>query len=150
MPDPPETDSIQEKAPITVLLADDNPLLRQSVRMALTAEHGFQVIAEAASGEEALRQILALLPDVAILDIDMPGRDGLAVVRELNRVSSPVGIVILTLHTGMDLFREALEMGIRGYVLKGSAVSDIAEGVRRVAAGGTYFRPEMQELQRPT
>ncbi len=127
-------------------MADDHPLLRHGLRIALRAEPGLQVVAEAADGEEALQQILSLLPDVAVLDIDMPGRDGFAVVRELKRLSSPVDVIILTLHTGMDLLLEALEMGIRGYVLKSSAVTDIAEGVRRVAGGDTYFSPEVYRM----
>jgi DNA-binding NarL/FixJ family response regulator len=140
------TDSIQSEAPITVLVADDHPLVRQGLRMALTADPGLQVVAEVANGEEALQQILALSPDVAVLDIDMPGRSGFAVVRELNRLSSRVGVIILTLHTGMDLLLEALEMGIRGYVFKSSAVTDIADGVRRVAGGDTYFSPEVHRM----
>jgi DNA-binding NarL/FixJ family response regulator len=127
-------------------VADDHPLLRYGLRIALTAEPGLQVVAEAADGEEALQQILSRLPDVAVLDIDMPRRDGFAVVRELNRFSSPVGVIILTLHTGMDLLLEALEMGIRAYVLKSSAVTDIAEGVRRVAGGDTYFSPGVHRM----
>jgi DNA-binding NarL/FixJ family response regulator len=99
-----------------------------------------------ADGEEVLRQILCLSPDVAILDIDMPGRSGLAIVRELNRLNSPVRIIILTLHTGMDLLLEALEIGIRGYVLKSSAATNIAEGARRVAGGDTYFSPEVHRM----
>jgi DNA-binding NarL/FixJ family response regulator len=140
------TDSIQGEAPITVLVADDHPLLRQGLRLALTADPGLQIVAEVANGEEALQQILSLSPDVAVLDIDMPGRSGFAVVRELNRLSSRVGVIILTLHTGMDLLLEALEIGIRGYVLKSSAVTDIADGVRRVAGGDTYFSPEVHRM----
>lgn len=136
----------QREGPITILLADDHPLLRQGLRMALTAEPGLQVIAEAANGEEALERILLLSPDVAILDIDMPRRDGFSVVRELNRQRSRAGLIILTLHTGMDLLEEALEIGIRGYVLKSSAATDIAEGVRRVAGGETYFSPEVHAM----
>lgn len=114
--------------------------------MALTAEPGLQIIAEAANGEEALQRILSLAPDVAVVDIDMPGRDGFAVVRELNRLGSRTGAIILTLHTGMDLLEEALEIGVRGYVLKSSAVTEIAEGVRRVADGDTYFSPEVHAM----
>jgi DNA-binding NarL/FixJ family response regulator len=139
-------DSIQGEAPITILVADDHPLLRQGLRMALTADPGLQVVAEVADGEVALRQILCLSPEVAILDIDMPGRSGLAVMRELNRLRSRVGVIILTLHTGMDLLLEALEMGVRGYVLKSSAVMDIVDGVRRVAGGDTYFSPEVHRM----
>jgi DNA-binding NarL/FixJ family response regulator len=88
------------------------------LRMVLTPDPGLHVIAEAATGEEALQQIVSLSPDVAILDIDMPGRSGLAVVRELSRLNASVRIIILTLRKGMDPLLEALAIGIRGYVLK--------------------------------
>lgn len=127
-------------------MADDHPLLRQGLRIALTSEAGLQVIAEAANGEDALEQILSLSPDVAILDIDMPRRDGFSVVRELNRLGCRTGFIILTLHSGIDLLEEALEIGIRGYILKSSAATDIADGVRRVASGDTYFSPEVHTM----
>jgi DNA-binding NarL/FixJ family response regulator len=141
-------DSIETQAPITILVADDHPLLRQGLRMSLSAEPGLQVVAEAADGEEALQKILNGKPDVAILDVDMPSRDGFSIVRELNRLRSSAGIIILTLHTGFDLLQEALELGVRGYVLKISAATDIAEGVRSVAAGDSYFSPEVRQLLR--
>jgi DNA-binding NarL/FixJ family response regulator len=137
-----------ERSPITVLVADDHPLFRQGLRIAIAAEPGLEVIAEAANGEEALQQIVSFSPDVAILDIDMPRQDGFAVVRELNRQGSTVGIIFLTLHTGMDLLSEALEVGVRGYVLKSSAATDIAEGIRRVASGDSYFSDEVQQMLR--
>jgi DNA-binding NarL/FixJ family response regulator len=140
--------SFERGSPITVLVADDHPLLRQGLRMAITAEPGLEVIAEAGNGEEALQQIVSLSPDVAILDIDMPRQDGFAVVRELNRQGCTVGIIFLTLHTGMDLLSEALEIGVRGYVLKSSAATDIAEGIRRVASGDSYFSDEVQQMLR--
>lgn len=123
---------------ITILIADDHPLIRQGIRMALAVEEDLAVVGEAADGEEALQSIAFLKPDVVILDLDMPKRDGLAVVRELKRLGSPVGIVILTLHTGADLLYEAIDLGIRGYIVKSSAVTDVAEGVRRVAGGGSF------------
>jgi DNA-binding NarL/FixJ family response regulator len=140
------TDSVETQLPITILVADDHPLLRQGLRMTLSAAPGLQVIAEASDGEEALQKILSSNPHVAILDMDMPTRDGFSIVRELNRLRSKVGIIILTLHTGVDLLQEALEIGVRGYVLKISAATDIAEGVRRVAAGDSYLSPEVQQM----
>ncbi len=139
-------DSVETPLPITILVADDHPLLRQGLRMTLSAAPGLQVIAEAADGEEALQKILSSNPNVAILDMDMPSRDGFAIVRELNRLRSTVGIIILTLHTGVDLLHEALEIGVRGYVLKISAATDIAEGVRRVVAGDSYLSPEVHQM----
>jgi len=139
-------ETVQRQAPITVLVADDHPLLRQGLRTAITADAGLEVIAEAANGEEALRQVVSLSPDVAILDIDMPVLDGFAIVRELNRLRSTVGVIFITLHTGVDLLEEALALGVRGYVLKSSAAADIAEGIRRVSGGDTYFSAEVQHM----
>ena len=131
--------------PITILIADDHPLIRQGIRMALSVETDLAVVGEASDGEEALRSIAFLKPDVVILDLDMPKRDGLTVVRELKRLHSPVGIVILTLHTGADLLYKAIDLGIRGYIIKSSAVTDVAEGVRRVAGGGSYVSETVRQ-----
>jgi DNA-binding NarL/FixJ family response regulator len=132
--------------PITILIADDHPLLRQGLRMALSAETNIHVIAEAADGEEALRLIAAHSPAIVILDMDMPLHDGFSVVRELNRLGSSTGVIILTLHTGADLLHEALDLGVRGYILKSSAVTEIAEGIRRVAGGGSYLSEAAQQM----
>ncbi len=132
------------KSQITLLIADDHPLMRQGIRMALAAEEDMQVVGEAADGEEVLHSIASLRPDLVILDLDMPKRDGLSVVRELNRLNSPVGVMILTLHTGADLLYAALDLGVRGYIFKGSAVSDVAEGARRVSGGGSYLSEAVQ------
>ena len=130
---------------ITILVVDDHPLMRQGIHMALAAEEDLQVVGEAADGEAALEQIASLRPAIVILDLDLPGRDGLSVVRELNRLHSHVGIVILTLHTGADLLFEALDLGVCGYVLKSSAVSDVAEAARRVAGDGSYLSETVQK-----
>ena len=131
--------------PITILIADDHPLMRQGIRMAFAAESDMQVIGEASNGVEALQCVAFLNPDVLILDLDMPKRDGLSVVRELNRLNSPVGVIILTLHTGADLLFQALELGVRGYIFKGSAASDVAEGACRVSGGGSYLSQAVQQ-----
>lgn len=137
--------SASTEPPITILIADDHPLMRQGIRMALAAEKDLSVIGEAADGEEALQCIAFLNPDLVVLDLDMPRRDGLSVVRELNRLHSPVGVIILTLHTGVDLLYESLDLGIRGYILKSSAAIDVAEGARRVAGGGSYLSEAVQQ-----
>ena len=136
--------STTERA-VTILIVDDHPLMRQGIRMALDAEVDLDVIGEAADGEEALKSIALLNPQVVVLDLDLPGRDGLAVVRELNRLHSAVDVIILTLHTGADLLFEALDLGVRGYIFKSSAVSDVADAVRRVAGGGSYLSHAVQQ-----
>ncbi len=128
--------------PITVLIADDHPLMRQGIRLSLGGESRVSVVGEAANGEEVLECVGFLKPDIVILDLDMPGRDGLSVLRELNGRGTAVGVIILTLHTGADLIAEAMELGVRGYIIKSSAVIEVVEAVRRVAGGGSYLSQE--------
>ncbi len=131
-----------EEPRITVLIADDHPLMRQGIRLSLGGESHVSVVGEAANGEEVLECVGFLKPDIVILDLDMPGRDGLSVLRELNRREMATGVIILTLHTGADLIAEAMELGVRGYIIKSSAVIEVVEAVRRVAGGGSYLSQE--------
>ncbi len=133
---------------LTVLVADDHPLMRQGIRLSLVGQEHLAIIGEAANGDEALECIGFLKPDILILDLDMPGRDGFAVLREVKRRGIEIGVIILTLHTGADLIAEALELGVRGYIIKSSAVVEVVEAVRRVAGGGSYLSQEaMDALQ---
>ena len=127
---------------VTVLIADDHPLMRQGIRLSLSGADHVAVVGEAANGEEVLECVGFLQPDIVILDLDMPVRDGLSVVRELNRRGAETGVIILTLHTGADLIAEAIELGVRGYIIKSSAVIEVVEAVRRVAGGGSYLSQE--------
>ncbi len=137
-----------EEPPITVLIADDHPLMRQGIRLSLSGESHVSVVGEAANGEEVLECVGFLKPDIVILDLDMPGRDGFSVLRELNLRGTASGVIILTLHTGADLIAEAMELGVRGYIIKSSAVIEVVEAVRRVAGGGSYLsREAMDALQ---
>ena len=136
-------------AAVTILIADDHPLMRQGIRMSLVGESGLAVIGEAADGEEALQCITFLRPDIVILDLDMPKRDGLAVMREINRLGIVTGVIILTLHSGADLVAEAVELGIRGYIIKTSAAMEVAEAVRRVAGGGSYLSEAARKAMQP-
>lgn len=138
----------ESTVPITVLIADDHPLMRQGIRLSLAGDHHISVVGEAANGDEVLECVGFAQPDIIILDLDMPGRDGLSVLRELNRRGMAAGVIILTLHTGADLITGALELGVRGYIIKSSAVIEVVEAVRRVAGGGSYLSQEaMDALQ---
>lgn len=125
-----------------VIIADDHPLMRQGIRLALSGQPKLSIVGEAADGVEALSLAAALNPDVLVLDLDMPKRDGFSVIRELNRLGSKTGVIILTLHTGADLIAAALDLGVRGYIIKSSAVIEVLEAVRRVAGGGSYLSEE--------
>ena len=128
---------------IRILLADDHPIVRKGLRITLEEEAGLRVVAEAEDGETALALTKQLLPAVAVLDIDMPKRDGFGVAREIRRQGLPTKPLFLTLHKDEDLFRAALELGIPGYILKDSAMQEIVAGVRAVASGQSYFSSAM-------
>jgi DNA-binding NarL/FixJ family response regulator len=130
-------------APVRVFIADDHPIVRQGLRVSIDAEPSMTVVAEAADGAQALETIRATKPDIAVLDIDMPGTDGFMVARTIRNEGLAVAIIFLTVHREEDFFAEALNLGARGYVLKDSAATDIVAGIKAVAAGEHYTSPAM-------
>ena len=126
-----------------IVIADDHPIVRSGLRQAIERDRQFTVVGEAADGTDALAQISALRPAIAILDIRMPGLDGFGVARELRKQNLPVHLVFLTLHDAEDMLDAALELGARGYLLKASALSEIIEGLRAVAAGRHFVSPSL-------
>jgi DNA-binding NarL/FixJ family response regulator len=123
---------------LRIVVADDHPIFRAGLRQVLAADPRVEVMAEVADGMEALKQIRALKPRLAVLDFDLPGRNGLDVARELRRENHPTEVVILTAHREERLLEEALAAGVRGYLLKDNASTDLLQCLRTVAAGGTH------------
>jgi DNA-binding NarL/FixJ family response regulator len=128
---------------IRLVIADDHPLFRHGLRGVLERAAGLTLAGEASNGEEALSLIRDLKPDVAVLDIDMPGLGGLDVVRRLNEEDAGTETVFLTMYSDEEMFTGAMDLGVRGYVVKESAVRDIIECVRTVASGGYYISPSL-------
>lgn len=128
---------------IQIVLADDHPIVRQGLRQMIEADEQLAVVAEAGEGKTALTLIQQHRPQVAVLDIDMPGLDGFAVVRALQSAGLATAVVFLTMHSEQELFQAALDLGIRGYVLKESAVIDITAAIKSVAAGQAYLSPAL-------
>ncbi len=126
---------------LRILLADDHPIFRAGLRQVLAGDRHIEVIAEVADGAEALRQIRTLKPQLAVLDFDLPNRNGLEIARELRRERHTTQVVILTAHREESLFEEALEVGVRGYLLKDNAATDLLQCLRAVAAGETHLSP---------
>ena len=127
--------------PIRVIIADDHPIFRSGLRQVLVAHDIVQVVEEVADGESALRTIEALKPDVAIVDIDMPKKNGLEVVKTLHAKSLDVPVIFLTMYNDREMFDKAMDLGVRGYVLKESAAREIVESIRLVAEGKYYVSP---------
>jgi len=122
-------------------MADDHPMFRGGLRQIIVAQPDLRLVHEASDGEEALRMARELKPAVAILDLDMPKLSGLEVAATVQRERLPVSIIVLTMYREEDMFNEALDLGILGYVLKDSAAEDILQGIRAVAVGQHYLSP---------
>lgn len=127
----------------TILIADDHPMFRSGVRAELDQEGNLDVIAEAGDGQTALRLINELNPDVAILDFQMPGLSGLQIATELQKSGSAVKTILLTMFNDKKILLKAVETGVRGYVLKNDAVSDIVHAVNCVTEGGEFVSAKL-------
>jgi DNA-binding NarL/FixJ family response regulator len=124
---------------IQILIADDHPLMRKGLRLSVEEDPGLKVIGEASDGEAALSLLKKHQPHVALLDIEMPKLDGLGVAREMVKSGMKTEIIFLTLHSSQDLFRSAMDLGCKGYILKDSAVQEVVAGIHAVASGRPYI-----------
>jgi len=129
------------KPPIRALLADDHAVVRQGIRHFLEESGEIEVVAEAGDGQEGLRLIRQHLPDVAVLDIQMPTLSGIDVARAIRADRLPVGVLILTAFDDEPYVRAVLQAGANGYVLKTADASDIVEAVRAVHDGKSVLDP---------
>ena len=127
-------------------MADDHPIVRQGLKQIIETDGAISIIAEAGNGETALELIEEHKPDVAVLDIDMPEMDGFDVVRLLQQKKLDVEVVFLTMHHEDEIFQEAMDLGVKGYVLKDSAVNDIIASIRSVADGKPFLSPALSML----
>lgn len=132
--------------PSTILIADDHPIYRKGLCEVVESDPSLRLVGQAANGEEALRMIRGLRPAVAILDINMPRLSGLQVAQELSGEAAPPRLVLLTMHEDAALFDRAIELGVRAYVLKESAVEDLLTAVRAVVEGRNFISPTMATL----
>ena len=128
---------------IRALLADDHTLVRAGIRALLETIEHVQVVAESGDGIEALDLITRHRPDLALLDIGMPGLNGVEVARQAARVSPNTKIVILSMHEDRIHMRQAFRAGVAGYLLKGAAVTELPLAVKAVMAGETYLTPKV-------
>jgi DNA-binding NarL/FixJ family response regulator len=126
-------------ASLSILLADDHPLVRRGLRTLLEMQRGWVVCAEAGSGSEAIRKAMKLKPDVALLDISMPYLDGLEAAAEIRRASPKTKVLILSTHFSEDYVRAAVKAGALGYVLKSEGESNLISAITALMNGRRYY-----------
>jgi DNA-binding NarL/FixJ family response regulator len=126
-----------------VVVADDHDLVRAGLRCLLSGERGLEVVGEAANGRDALMLCRRLQPDVVLMDVRMPGIDGLAVARAIKHESPATTVILFTMYESAHYLMEALKAGAAGYLLKGASKLEIVNTVRQVLAGESVLRAEL-------
>lgn len=134
------------RVPIRVLLADDHSVLRKGVRAVLAQDPGVTIVGEADDGTAAIHLADECAPDVVIIDVAMPGLNGLDAAAHITRKIRGIGVIVLSMYSDEEYLMRAVSAGVRGYLLKDSAEPDLIRAVRAVAAGGTFFSPAIADM----
>ncbi len=130
---------------IKVLLADDHPVVRRGLQFCLAKEHRLKVVGEATSGEEAVEKALKLQPDVVLMDISMPGMNGLDATERLRQQAPAVKVLVLSVHNNRDYIFRIIQAGAHGYVSKEASTDELLRAIDSVQSGKTFFSPEIAQ-----
>ncbi|MBI3193575.1 MAG: response regulator transcription factor [Ignavibacteriae bacterium] len=136
---------MNKNEPITIFIADDHPVFRKGLRDIITEEKSFVVVGETGDGSQVLKLVHQLRPTVLLLDINMPGTNGLEIAETLHDENDTIRIIILTMHNEERLFNKAMDIGVSGYILKESAVNDILEGIKAAIQDEYYISPTISK-----
>ena len=131
---------------IRILLADDHNIMRDGLRLLLERQPGFEIVGEASDGRHALSLAQEFRPDVAIIDIAMPGLNGIEATRRITETCPQTGVIILSMHCDESYVIRSLKAGARGYLLKDSARADLISAIRAVTQAKTYFSPKISQI----
>jgi DNA-binding NarL/FixJ family response regulator len=131
--------------PVRVVVADDHPVYRGGLEVLLGTVDGIEVVGSAADGHEAVTLCADLLPDVVVMDLNMPGLNGVEATRRITQDNPSVAVLVLTMHDDDESVFTAVQAGARGYLLKGADQADIERAVHAVAGGGAIFGPALAE-----
>mgnify|MGYP003387138309 FL=1 len=128
---------------IQILIADDHAIIRDGLKQIISFVCNMAVAGEASDGEEVLQKIRTLKIDVLVLDMSMPGKSGIALIQQINAVKPDLPILVLSMHQESQYAVQAMRAGASGYITKNTASSQLIEGIRKVAEGGTFVSPEI-------
>jgi len=138
-----EARTLDTKNKLTVLIADDHPLVREALRQALDGEEDMEIVAEAADGEEAVKLASELRPDVAVMDIVMPKLNGIGATRRIKEIAPDIAILILTAYDDDEYVLGLLDAGAAGYLLKSARGRDLAGAIRAIKSGESVLHPKI-------
>jgi len=130
---------------VSVLIADDHEVVRRGLRALVQEQPGWQVVAEAANGRDAVAKANELKPDIAILDITMPSLNGLDATKQIAKLSPRTKVLILSIHESDQLIQKVLDAGARGYILKADAGRDFIKAVKALLSNRTFFTPKLAQ-----
>lgn len=126
---------------IRIVIADDHPLFLRGIKYSLLSENNIEIIGEASNGAEALELVKELIPDIAILDYDMPEHTGLEILEEIRKNNISTKIIFLTMHSDSEIFEKAINLKADGFLLKDSIDTEIMKSIKTVINGGNYYDP---------
>jgi DNA-binding NarL/FixJ family response regulator len=130
----------------TVLIADDHPIFREGLVRTIERDGSFAIVAEASDGDEAVRQIKILRPDLALVDVEMPKLSGIDVAKVVHAEALMTDLVILTMYKDPAYFNKAMDLGVRGFLLKDSVIGELTQCLKTVLEGGYYITPSISHL----
>jgi DNA-binding NarL/FixJ family response regulator len=133
--------SVNPVETVRVLIADDHPVFRQGLKEIVSGDPRLMVVGESGEGDRLVDMVQKLRPDVLLLDLNMPGMNGLDVATAIRELDIPVKIIVLTMHKEEGIFNKAMDLGVAGYVLKESAARDILESIQAAIRGDYYISP---------
>lgn len=128
---------------IKVMITDDHVLMREGIKQLLEFDGGIQVIAEAADGIECMEKLETIKPDVLLLDINMPNKNGIEVLQEIRKKKMNIKVLILTVHNEVEYLLKAVDIGVDGYILKDSESAELKNAINHVLVGDNYIQPSL-------
>jgi len=137
--------SEQARSAIRILIADDHTLVRSGLKLILGAQPDFELVGEAATGEETIARAKELVPDILLLDISMPGMNGVDAGRVIRDEAPGIRIIVLTMHDDQAYLQQFLQMGAAGYVLKQAADTELVAAIRAVQRGESFIHPSLTQ-----